>query len=113
MKTAEAIKDIECIVVGQKWNNDVNVVLFVVLKDDQKLSQELTEKIKKNIRTKATPRHIPANIYQVKEIPRTISGKKVEIAVTKIINSELIENEDVLANPSSLEEYRDITRQIN
>jgi acetoacetyl-CoA synthetase len=111
VETMDEVTD--SIVVGQKWNNDISVVLFVVLKDEKLLTAELSQKIKMNIRTKATPRHIPANIYQVKEIPRTISGKKVEIAVTKIINSELIENEDVLANPSSLEEYRDITRQIN
>ena len=111
VETMDEVAD--SIVVGQKWNNDISVLLFVVLKDEKILTAELSQKIKKNIRTKATPRHIPTNIYQVKEIPRTISGKKVEIAVTKIINGELIENEDVLANPSSLEEYRDITRQIN
>jgi acetoacetyl-CoA synthetase len=81
------------------------VVLFVVLKDEKILTPELSDKIKKNIRTKATPRHVPAKIYQVDEIPRTISGKKVEIAVTKIINGELIENKDALANPVSLDQF--------
>ena len=101
----------DSIVVGQKWNNDIRILLFLVLKDDRKLSRELSEKIKMNIRTKATPRHVPSEIYQVPEIPRTISGKKVEIAVTKIINGESIENKDALANPSSLEHYKNLAKQ--
>jgi acetoacetyl-CoA synthetase len=111
VETMDEVAD--SIVVGQKWNNDIQVVLFIVLKEGLNFTQELFDKIKKNIRTKATPRHVPANIYQVNEIPRTISGKKVEIAVTKIINGELIENEDALANPASLEQYKDIAKQIN
>ena len=95
----------DSIVVGQKWNNDIKVLLFVVLKDEKILSPELSNKIKKYIRSKATPRHVPTDIYQVDEIPRTISGKKVEIAVTKIINGELIENRDSLANPDSLDQF--------
>ncbi len=111
VETMDEIAD--SIVVGQKWNNDIKVVLFVVLKDEKILTPELTDNIKKNIRTKATPRHVPAKIYQVDEIPRTISGKKVEIAVTKIINGELIENKDVLANPASLEQYTKISKKNN
>ncbi len=103
VETMDEIAD--SIVVGQKWNNDIKVVLFVVLKDEKILTPELSDNIKKNIRTKATPRHVPAKIYQVDEIPRTISGKKVEIAVTKIINGELIENKDALANPDSLDQF--------
>jgi acetoacetyl-CoA synthetase len=111
VETMDEIAD--SIVVGQKWNNDIKVVLFVVLKDEKILTPELTDNIKMNIRTKATPRHVPAKIYQVDEIPRTISGKKVEIAVTKIINGELIENKDVLANPASLEQYTKISKKNN
>ena len=111
VETMDEIAD--SIVVGQKWNNDIKVVLFVVLKDEKILTPELSDNIKKNIRTKATPRHVPAKIYQVDEIPRTISGKKVEIAVTKIINGELIENKDVLANPASLEQYTKISKKNN
>ncbi len=103
VETMDEIAD--SIVVGQKWNNDINVILFVVLKNEIILTPELSDKIKKNIRTKATPRHVPDKIYQVDEIPRTISGKKVEIAVTKIINGELIENKDDLANPDSLDQF--------
>lgn len=96
---------IDSIVIGKKINNDVEVVLFVVLKDDIELSQELIGKIKAAIKTNATPRHVPANIFQVYEIPRTISGKKVEIAVSKVINNEEVENKDALANPHSLEQF--------
>ena len=103
VETMDEIAD--SIVVAQKWNNDINVILFVVLKDKKILTPKLTDKIKKNIRTKATPRHVPDKIFQVDEIPRTISGKKVEIAVTKIINGELIENKDALANPVSLDQF--------
>ncbi len=111
VETMDEIAD--SIVVGQKWNNDINVILFVVLKDEIILTPELSDKIKKNVKTKATPRHVPSNIYQVDEIPRTISGKKVEIAVTKIINGELIENKDVLANPASLEQYTKFSKKNN
>jgi len=111
VETMDEVAD--SIVVGQKLNNDINVVLFVVLKDEKILTQELFNKIKKNIRTKATPRHVPAKIYQVEEIPHTISGKKVEIAVTKILNGELIENKDALANPASLGQYKKFAKQNN
>ncbi|MGB5850296.1 MAG: acetoacetate--CoA ligase [Ignavibacteriaceae bacterium] len=111
VETMDEVAD--SIVVGQKLNNDINVVLFVVLKDEKILTQELSNKIKKDIRTKATPRHVPARIYQVDEIPRTISGKKVEIAVTKILNGELIKNKNALANPASLEQYKKIAKQNN
>jgi len=111
VETMDEIAD--SIVVGQKWNNDINVVLFVVLNKGIKLDTELIGKIKASIRNNATARHVPAQIHQVNEIPRTISGKKVEIAVTKIINGELIENKDVLANPASLEQYKKIARQNN
>ena len=62
-------------------------------------------KIKKNIRIHATARHVPSDIYQVKEIPRTISGKKVELAVTKILNDEPVENKESIVNPDSLEQF--------
>ncbi len=105
-RIVEAMDEVvDSIVVGQKWNGDIKVILFVVLKKGMKLDKDLTEKIKKNIRNNATPRHVPAQVYQVNEIPRTISGKKVEIAVTKIINGELVTNKDALANPGSLEQF--------
>jgi acetoacetyl-CoA synthetase len=111
VETMDEVAD--SIVVGKKLNNDVIVVLFVVLKNKNILTPELSDKIKNSIRTKATPRHVPSKIYQVDDIPRTISGKKVEIAVTKIINGEIIENKDALANPASLEQYKEIAKQNN
>jgi len=105
-RIVEAMDEVvDSIVVGQKWNGDIKVILFVVLKEGMKLDKDLTEKIKKNIRNNATPRHVPAQVHQVNEIPRTISGKKVEIAVTKIINGELVTNKDALENPDSLEQF--------
>jgi acetoacetyl-CoA synthetase len=113
-RIVESMEEItDSIVVGQKWNNDIKVILFVVLNKSLILNEELINKIKKNIKENATPRHVPANIYQVNDIPRTISGKKVEIAVTKVINGELIKNKDVLANPASLEQYKEITKLNN
>jgi acetoacetyl-CoA synthetase len=105
-RIVESMKDIaDSIVVGKKWNSDIKVVLFVVLQEDIILTDKLIKKIKLSIRSGATPRHVPSNIYQVNEIPRTISGKKVEITVAKIINNEPVENKDALANPDSLGQY--------
>jgi len=95
----------DSIVVGKKFNGDEKIILFVVLRDDIKLTKELKDKIKLELKQKATPRHVPAEIYEVKEIPRTISGKKVEIAVSKILNTEDVENKDALSNPDSLNQF--------
>jgi len=95
----------DSLVVGQNWNNDVRIILFVVLKNDIKLNDELIENIKTKIKICATPRHIPALIHQIKEVPHTISGKKVELAVTRILNGEKVDNKEALANPESLEQF--------
>ena len=105
-RIVESIDEVsDSLVVGQNWNNDVRIILFVVLKNDIQLNDELIEKIKTKIRTTATPRHVPALIHQIKEVPHTISGKKVELAVTKILNGETVENRDALANPESLKQF--------
>ncbi len=105
-RIVEAMDEItDSVVVGKKRNGDVEVLLFVVLKEGIKLEKKLTEQIRLNIRNKATPRHIPSGIYQVDDIPRTISGKKVEIAVTKTVNGESVDNKDALANPDSLNQF--------
>lgn len=105
-RIVESMEEVtDSIVVGKKWENDIKVILFVVLKKNIELTREFIERIKLKIRTNATPRHIPSMIYQVNEIPRTISGKKVEIAVTKIMNKELVDNRDALANPDSLDQF--------
>jgi len=105
-RIVEAMDEInDSVVVGKKLNGDVEVLLFVVLKEGIELENKLTDQIKLNIRNKATPRHVPSGIYQVDDIPRTISGKKVEIAVTKIVNRDKVENKDALANPDSLDQF--------
>lgn len=105
-KIVESLDEvIDSLVVGQNWNNDVRVILFVVLKNGFKLDEILVEKIKTKIRLSTTPRHVPTIIKQVNEIPHTISGKKVELAVTKILNGEDVDNKEALSNPASLEQF--------
>jgi len=105
-RIVESIDEVsDSLVVGQKWNDDVKIILFVVLKNDIQLNKELIEKINTKIRTTATPRHIPALIHQIKEVPHTISGKKVELAVTRILNGESVDNKEALANPESLNQF--------
>ena len=105
-RIVESIDEVaDSLVVGQNWNDDVKIILFVVLKNDVKLNDDLIEKIKTKIRTNATPRHIPALIHQITEVPHTISGKKVELAVTKILNGETVDNKEALANPESLDQF--------
>lgn len=95
----------DSLVVGQNWNNDIRILLFVVLKEDKVLSSEMIERIKLEIKKGASPRHLPAVVIQVNDIPRTISGKKIEIAVTRILNGEVIDNKDAVANPASLDQF--------
>jgi acetoacetyl-CoA synthetase len=95
----------DSIVVGKRFNGDEKIILFVVLQENAKLNKVLKDKIKLELKQKATPRHVPAEIYEIKEIPRTISGKKVEIAVSKILNGDEVENKDALANPDSLKQF--------
>ncbi|MDR3667942.1 MAG: acetoacetate--CoA ligase [Ignavibacteriaceae bacterium] len=99
---------LDSIVIGQKWENDIRIILFVVLRGNKLLTNALTQKIRTNIKQSATPRHVPARIIQVTDIPRTISGKKVEIAVSKIINGEVVDNKEALANPESLSQFYNI-----
>jgi acetoacetyl-CoA synthetase len=96
----------EAIVIGQDWDNDVRVVLFVVLKEGLTLTEALAKKIKTRIRNGASPRHVPAVIQQVADIPRTKSGKITEIAVRDLIHGREVKNTEALANPQALEQYR-------
>ncbi|MDZ7684488.1 MAG: acetoacetate--CoA ligase [Gammaproteobacteria bacterium] len=96
----------ESIAVGQNWHGDQRIILFVVLGDGQTLNDELRQRIRKTLRTNATPRHVPARILQVPEIPRTVSGKIVEQAVRQVIHGENIKNLSALANPNALEHFR-------
>jgi len=99
----------ESIVVGQNFDNDVRIVLFVKLQTPHLLSEELITKIKTTIRNNCSPRHVPAVILECPDIPRTKSGKIVEIAVRKLINGESIDNIEALANPEILDFYKNIT----
>jgi len=98
---------VESLVIGQDWDNDVRVVLFVRLRDDAVLDERLTRKIKEHIRTNTTPRHVPAKVLQVADIPRTRSGKIVEMAVRNVVHSNPVKNIEALANPEALEHFRD------
>jgi acetoacetyl-CoA synthetase len=102
---------VESLVIGQDWPpgevGDVRVVLFVRLQDGVALDDDLIDRIKKNIRANTTPRHVPAKILQVTDIPRTKSGKIVELAVRNIVHGREVRNLDALANPEALEQYRD------
>jgi acetoacetyl-CoA synthetase len=105
-RIVESMEEItDSIVVGQNWKNDIRIILFVALKKDFALTKELIDKIKANIKNSATARHVPTKVLQITDVPRTISGKKVELAVTKIIHGEEIENKDAIANPESLEQF--------
>ena len=97
----------DSLVVGQSINGDERAILFVMLNEGSMLNEELISTIKKSIRSNCTPRHVPAIILQTKDIPYTINGKKVEIAV-KIIHGEEVTNQDALANPESLELYKNM-----
>ena len=98
----------DSLVVSQDWYEDERIILFIKLTQDKTLSDGLIDNIKLTIKKSCSPRHVPAIILETDDIPYTISGKKVEIAVKKIINGEKIRNKDALANPESLDLYRNI-----
>ena len=105
----EKFKEIkESIVVGQSWDNDIRIILFVILNNGVILNDELIKKIKQQIRINASPRHVPNKINKVNDIPRTKNGKIVELAVKNIIEGNTIKNKEALANPEVLEEYTQI-----
>ncbi len=99
---------VESIVIGQDWQDDVRVVLFVVLQAGIELDEALETRIRRTVREKCTPRHVPAKIVQVTEIPRTKSGKIVELAVRDVVHDRLVKNIHSLANPEALELYRSL-----
>ena len=103
----------ESLVVGQSWDNDVRIVLFLVLNKNFVLDENLIIKIKKNIKIDASPRHVPSKIFAVSDIPRTKNGKIVELAVKNIIEGKKIKNIEALANPEILKEYKNIIELKN
>lgn len=99
---------VESIAIGQEWERDVRIVLFVRLRDGAKLDDTLVDRIKKQIRSGASPRHVPAKVVAVADIPRTRSGKITEIAVREIVHGRAVKNTEALANPEALEFFRNI-----
>ncbi|MBK5512365.1 acetoacetate--CoA ligase [Pseudomonas sp. TH15] len=111
--TAEIYRQVEkvpqvldSVAIGQQWQDDVRVVLFVRLKDGIVLDESLQQQIRQVIRANTTPRHVPAKILAVTDIPRTISGKVVELAVRNVVHGQPVKNTDALANPEALEQFR-------
>jgi len=102
----EAVAD--SVVVGQNWKNDVRVILFVKMAEGFTLDETLKAKIRQTIRVNASPRHVPAKIIAVTDVPYTLNMKKVEIAVKKVIQNETVSNKDALANPEALDGYANI-----
>ena len=99
---------VDSIVVGQDWENDVRVILFVKLNEGYELNDELVARIRTAIRTNTSPRHVPAKIVRVADIPYTINMKKVELAVRNVIHGRAVTNRDALANPDVLDLYKDL-----
>ena len=98
---------LEALAIGQDWQNDVRVVLFVRLRPGVTLDAALVKRIRDTIRANTTPRHVPAKVVAVPDIPRTISGKIVELAVRNVVHGLPVKNTDALANPDALAHFRD------
>ena len=98
----------EAICIGQDWDDDVRVVLFVRLAPGLDLDADLEKRIRSKIRTGASPRHVPAKIVAVSDIPRTKSGKITELAVRDVVHGRAVKNKEALANPEALDLFRDV-----
>jgi len=107
-RQVEQLEDVvESLVIGQDFEGDVRVVLFVVLREGLELDDALVARIRRQIRDNTTPRHVPARVVQVPDIPRTRSGKIVELAVRDVVHGRAVKNAEALANPEALEHFRD------
>ncbi len=107
--TVEKLTEVvECIVIAQNWKNDVRIVLFLKLQNDHVLTENLKEKVVNQIRTNLTPRHVPAKVVAVPDIPRTRSGKITELAVRDVVHGKEIKNKEALANPEALIHFANI-----
>ena len=98
----------EGLVVGQDYNDDIRIILFVTTKNNQDLDEVKIKLIKSRIRKNCSPKHVPAIVIRVPEIPRTKSGKIVELAVKQIINGENINNREAIANPEALKFFENL-----
>ena len=99
---------LESLCIAQQWDGDVRIVLFVMLREGEKLSNELISLIRRTVKDNTTPRHVPKKIIAVPDIPRTLSGKIVELAVRDVVHGDVIKNAEALANPEALEHFRNI-----
>ena len=99
---------LESLVIGQRWKDDVRIVLFVRLRDGVELTDDLQDRIRRQIRAHASPHHVPKKIVQVADIPKTLSGKITELAVRRVVHGETVRNQDALANPESLRLFADL-----
>ena len=105
----EKFKEIkESLVIGQSWNNDIRIILFVTIKDKFQLNENLIKKINSQIKKNVSPRHVPYKIIHVTDIPRTKNGKIVDLAVKNIIEGNEIKNKEALANPEVLNEFKNL-----
>ena len=100
----------EGLVVGQDYNDDVRIVLFITTKNNEELDDEKIKTIKSKIRKNCSPKHVPSVVIKVPEIPRTKSGKIVELAVRKVIHGEAINNKEAIANPESLKFFENLSQ---
>lgn len=99
---------LEALVIGQQWQDDTRVVLFVILRPGHELNDDLRQRIRTAIRNGASPRHVPAKIIQVADIPRTVNGKITELAVVEVVHGRPVKNKEALANPQALELFRNL-----
>src|SRR6185295_155641 len=108
-RQVEKIEEVaESIAIAQQWQDDVRIVLFVRLREGSTLDEGLRDKIRTAIRGNTTPRHVPARIVQVPDLPRTINGKLVELAVRDVVHNRAVKNLDALANPQALDYFKDL-----
>ena len=108
-RQVESLEDVkEALAIGQDWKNDQRIILFVILQKNIELNDELKDKIRISIRNGASPRHVPAKIFQVNDFPRTMSGKISELAVRDLIHKKELKNIEALINPEILDIYKNI-----
>jgi len=98
---------LESVAIGQEWDGDTRIVLFVVLREGHELTEDLVARLKQQIRAETSPRHVPAKIVAVKEIPRTRSGKITELAIRDVVHGRTVKNVEAIANPGALDLFRD------
>jgi len=108
-RQVEQMEEIEdSLVIGQEWKGDVRVILFIKMSEGHELTDELKNRIKKTLRTNASPRHVPAKIISIPAVPYTLNMKKVELAVKKVILGQVVLNKDALGNPEALDYYKNL-----